>query len=203
VLGLTTFMSSIGLRAWIQFGDTMDHKMAKAFALLTGTFIMNMVAYFHHSITRFHLGLPGLLVRFLYVYLQVRTRRARLCTPPRTRKARLHGTRRAHLRGTVRACVTRQHFGLVGVASAVSVGACVVLVAQVAREQLVRHGTPTGHLSVQQLPQRSPPPSKLPSTQELPQRPPPILPVPDRVSWRDWSPMRGRAGIRKAESRAE
>ena len=67
VIGLMAFMTSIGLRAWIQFGDTMDSRMAKAFTILTATFIFNMVTYFHNSVLRFHLGLPGLLVRFLVV----------------------------------------------------------------------------------------------------------------------------------------
>lgn len=69
VSGLVTFMSSIGLRAWIQFGD-LHPNMGRALTLLTVTFIANMVAYFHGSITHFSLGVPGLIVRFLVLYLQ-------------------------------------------------------------------------------------------------------------------------------------
>ena len=65
VSGLVTFLSSIGLRAWIQFGD-IHPKLCRALTLLTLTCVLNMVSYFHHSINRFHLGLP---VRFLVLYL--------------------------------------------------------------------------------------------------------------------------------------
>ena len=63
-------LTSIGLRAWIQHGDNMSPKMGKALALLTVTFVANMGAYFHMSINRFHLGLLGLLLRFLVLYVQ-------------------------------------------------------------------------------------------------------------------------------------
>ena len=69
IFGLAAFMSSIGLRAWIQFGDTST-RMGKAYTMLTITFVANMAAYFHASISRFHLGLPGLMARFLVLYLQ-------------------------------------------------------------------------------------------------------------------------------------
>ena len=68
VTGLVSFMSSIGLRTWIQFGD-LHPKMGRALSLLTVTFVMNMVAYFHTTITPrngiFSLGIPGLLGRFV------------------------------------------------------------------------------------------------------------------------------------------
>ena len=68
VIGLATFMFAIGLRVWIQFGD-VHKKMGRALTLLTLTFVANMVAYFHVSIARYHFGLPGLLVRFLVLYV--------------------------------------------------------------------------------------------------------------------------------------
>ena len=70
LFGLVSFMSSVGLRAWIQFGDNMSPKIGKALIILAGTFLANMMAFFHRSITRFHLGLPGLLTRFVLLYLQ-------------------------------------------------------------------------------------------------------------------------------------
>jgi hypothetical protein len=69
ITGLSTFMFGIGLRTWIQFGD-IHTGMGRALTLLTTTFVGNMVAYFHNSINRFHFGLPGLLVRFIVLYLQ-------------------------------------------------------------------------------------------------------------------------------------
>ena len=148
-------MASVGLRAYIQFGDSMDPRMAKAFTLLTMTFITNMVVYFHNSVTRFHLGLPGLLVRFALVYLR--------------------------------------NFGLVGVLSFSAVAGCMYYVAQVIREQLSIHGTPTGHLSLAALPQRSPPPSMT----QLPQHPP-LADAGKKPSWQGWAPdphRRPSAGI--------
>mmetsp|Transcript_6253 Transcript_6253/g.13632 ORF Transcript_6253/g.13632 Transcript_6253/m.13632 type:complete len:278 (-) Transcript_6253:214-1047(-) len=68
VSGLVTFLSSIGLRAWIQFGD-IHPRTGRALTLLTLTCVINMVTYFHQSINTFHLGLPGLLVRFFVLYL--------------------------------------------------------------------------------------------------------------------------------------
>jgi hypothetical protein len=92
-----------------------------------------MVAYFHSSINRFHFGLPGLLVRFLVLYLQ--------------------------------------SFGVFGFLSLACVGACCYLVYQTIYEQLVEHGTPTHHLSVEQLP-------RLDAAKAL------------GDSWRDWQPDR-------------
>ena len=75
-----------------------------------------MVAYFHRSIFRFHFGLPGLVVRFVLLYLEA--------------------------------------FGAFGVLSLLSMLASGYCALSVVREQLIIHGTPTSHLSMQQLPQR-------------------------------------------------
>ena len=118
-------------------------EFGKALTLITLTFVSNMVAYFHSSITRFHFGLPGLLTRFLYLYLR--------------------------------------HFGIIGVMSMLSIGWVIVLSIQTINEQLAQHGTPTGQLSVQQLPSLAPKAGKQPSNEKPPQKAP---------SWRDWSPTR-------------
>ena len=62
-------MAAIGLRAWIQFGD-VHPKMGSALTLLTATLVINMLTFFHSSIGRYHFGLPGLLVRFVILYLK-------------------------------------------------------------------------------------------------------------------------------------
>ena len=123
VFGLVSFMSSISLRVWIQMGDNMSPKMGRALTLLTLTFVSNMILYFHQSINRFHLGLPGLLMRFVVLYVH--------------------------------------SFGLVGISSLVAVAVCLHLTFQVIMEQVRQHGAPTVGLSVDTLPQMSPPAARL------------------------------------------
>jgi hypothetical protein len=143
VSGLVSFMSSIGLRAWIQFGDTLHPKIGRALTVLTITFIANMVAYFHASITHFRHGIPGLIMRFLVLYLH--------------------------------------EFGLAGLLSVASVAWVTFVCQKVVRDQVNEHGRPTGGLSVQQLPQRSPvlPPASSVAAADGKQQ---------AESWRNWNP---------------
>ena len=156
IFGLVAFMSSIGLRAFIQFGDSQTaSRMGRAYTILTSIFIMNMAAYFHSSVAPFHLGLPGLIIRFLVLYLQnfgmlgVISLAAVGTVGYLVHAIHMPYTCRRVVARTGTPCTCTHTCILMCMARARHV--C-TQVYQTLRDQLVTHGAPTAQLSVQDLP---------------------------------------------------